>query len=66
MPSKYKVIQLYPEALNSLSVASYDWQSYGGGIRIRIQIGLLSAGLRFSLYGVGADAQETPFPSLFQ
>jgi hypothetical protein len=25
--------QLYPQVLGSLLVASYDWQSYGGGIR---------------------------------
>jgi hypothetical protein len=31
-----RVVQLYPQALGSLSVASYDSQGYGGGIRHRL------------------------------
>jgi hypothetical protein len=31
-----KVARLYPQALGSLSVASYDSQGYGGGIRPRL------------------------------
>jgi hypothetical protein len=33
------VAQLYPQALGSLSVASYDSQGYGGGIRTRLHAG---------------------------
>jgi hypothetical protein len=32
-----RVAQLYPRALGSLSVASYDSQGYGGGILTRLQ-----------------------------
>jgi hypothetical protein len=31
-----KVAQLYPQALGSLFVASYDSQGYGGGIQSRL------------------------------
>jgi hypothetical protein len=31
-----RVARLYPQTLGSLSVASYDWQGYGGGIRPRL------------------------------
>jgi hypothetical protein len=31
-----RVVQLYPQVLGSLSVVSYDSQSYGGGIRTRL------------------------------
>jgi hypothetical protein len=34
------VVQLYPRALGSLSVASYDSQGYGGGILSRLHAGL--------------------------
>jgi hypothetical protein len=33
------VAQLYPQALGSFSVASYDSQGYGGGIRPRLHTG---------------------------
>jgi hypothetical protein len=33
------VAQLYPRALGSISVASYDSQDYGGGILTRLQTG---------------------------
>jgi hypothetical protein len=33
-----RVAQLYPQALGSISVASYDSQGYGGGIRTRLHI----------------------------
>jgi hypothetical protein len=36
-----RVVQLYPQALGSLSVASYDSQGYGGGIRTRLHAGEL-------------------------
>jgi hypothetical protein len=32
-----RVAQLYPQAMGSLFVASYDSQGYGGGIRTRLQ-----------------------------
>jgi hypothetical protein len=32
--------QLYPQALGSLFIASYDSQVYGGGIRPRLHTGL--------------------------
>jgi hypothetical protein len=32
--------RLYPQALGSLFVASYDSQGYGGGIRPRLHTGL--------------------------
>jgi hypothetical protein len=34
-----RVARLYTQALGSLSVASYIWQGYGGGIRPRIHTG---------------------------
>jgi hypothetical protein len=34
-----RVAQLYPQALGSLYVASYDSQGYGGGIRTRLHTG---------------------------
>jgi hypothetical protein len=34
-----RVVQLYPQALGSLFVASYDSQGYGGGIRPRLRKG---------------------------
>jgi hypothetical protein len=33
------MVQLYPRALGSLSVASYDSQGYGGGILSRLHTG---------------------------
>jgi hypothetical protein len=33
-----RVAQLYPQALSSLLVASYNSQSYGGGIRTRLSL----------------------------
>jgi hypothetical protein len=35
-----KVAQIYPRALGSLSVASYDSQGYGGGILSRLHTGM--------------------------
>jgi hypothetical protein len=34
-----RVARLYPQALGSLFVASYDSQGYGGGIRLRLHTG---------------------------
>jgi hypothetical protein len=33
------VVQLYPRALDSLSIASYDSQGFGGGILTRLHTG---------------------------
>jgi hypothetical protein len=38
-PPRNRVAQLYPRALGSLSVASYDSQGYGGGILSRLHMG---------------------------
>jgi hypothetical protein len=35
-----RVAQLYPQALGSHFVASYDSQGYGGGIRTRLHTGM--------------------------
>jgi hypothetical protein len=37
--SRNRVAQLYPQALASFYVASYDSQGYGGGIRTRLHAG---------------------------
>jgi hypothetical protein len=37
-----RVAQLYPQALDSLFVALYDSQSYGGGIRTRLHAGIVA------------------------
>jgi hypothetical protein len=44
---KNRVAWLYPQALGSLFVASYDSQRYGGGIRPRLHTGLSSIRLEF-------------------
>jgi hypothetical protein len=36
---RHRVAQLYPQALGSLLVASYDSQAYDGGIRTRFRAG---------------------------
>jgi hypothetical protein len=38
-----RVAQLYPQALGSLFVASYDSQGYGGGIQTRLHTGFSRA-----------------------
>jgi hypothetical protein len=35
-----RVARLYPQALDSLFVVSYDSQGYGGGIRPRLHMGV--------------------------
>jgi hypothetical protein len=40
-PSRNRVTQLYPQAPGSLSVASYDSQGYGGGIRTQFHAAYL-------------------------
>jgi hypothetical protein len=45
-----RVAQLYPRALGSLFFASYDSQSYGGGILNRIHTGQIEGLLDTSFY----------------
>jgi hypothetical protein len=42
IPPRSRVVWLYPLALGSLFVASYDSQGYCGGIRTRLHMGVLS------------------------
>jgi hypothetical protein len=42
IPSKNTMAQLYPQALSSLSVASYDTQGYGEVIQPRLHTEFLS------------------------
>jgi hypothetical protein len=46
---KNRVTQLYPQALGSLFVSSYDSQGYGGGIRTRLQVGFSVSSVRHPL-----------------
>jgi hypothetical protein len=39
--SRNRVARLYPQAMGSLFVASYNSQGYGGGIRPRLHTGSL-------------------------
>jgi hypothetical protein len=52
------VARLYPQALRSLFVASYDSQGYGGGIRTRLHTDFEWHGLLSSLYSPGTDRTE--------
>jgi hypothetical protein len=45
-----RVVQLYPRALGSLFVASYDSQSYGGGILTHLHTGLQNVGTGLPAY----------------
>jgi hypothetical protein len=65
-----RMTQLYPQALDSFSVASYDPQSYGGGIRTRLHSGSESESLcdwRFTANQVrlGAKPLEAHDQSFF-
>jgi hypothetical protein len=42
IPLRSTVAQLYPQALDSLFIAFYDSQGYGGGIRSCLQTGYCS------------------------
>jgi hypothetical protein len=44
-PPRNRVARLYPQALGALSIASYDSQGYGGGIRPHVHTGLTAAGV---------------------
>jgi hypothetical protein len=59
MSPSNRVSQLYPQTLDSLFVASYDSQGYGGGIRTRLHMALLSGnGSWSSLYSLATDSTE--------
>jgi hypothetical protein len=61
-----RVAQLYPQALCSLFVASYDYQSYGGNIRARLHTGLYQpAQLALGPFSSASSRtqQKTPFPN---
>jgi hypothetical protein len=45
-----RVAQLYPQALDSLSVASYDSQGYGGSIRPRLHTGYIFCPGKIALF----------------
>jgi hypothetical protein len=50
-----RVAQLYPQALGSHFIASYDSQGYGGGIRTRLHAGLSHLGQSH----IATDCQPT-------
>jgi hypothetical protein len=52
-----RVAQLYPQALGSLFIASYDSQGYGGGIWSCLHTGSDLAVFRFSIYSICTDPQ---------
>jgi hypothetical protein len=54
------VVQLFPLALVSLFVASYDSQGYGGGIITRLHTGLNITGLD-NLGSATSDEASTAF-----
>jgi hypothetical protein len=55
-----RVAQLYPQAMGSIFVASYDSQGYGGGIRTRLHAGWLLATVSqlSCLEHLGTDRKE--------
>jgi hypothetical protein len=59
-----RVAQLYPQALGSLSVASYDSQGYDGDIRPRLHTGLSHLSGKLSCSNASANRVEgTSFKS---
>jgi hypothetical protein len=60
---KNRVVQLYPQALSSVFVASYDSQSYSGGIQTRLHSSSLTkAGPCFT--ASSGATYKTPFPTV--
>jgi hypothetical protein len=56
------VAQLYPQALGSLFIASYDSQGYGGGIRTRLHADIMHCS-NCPLYNISVrTAQKPPLP----
>jgi hypothetical protein len=67
-----RVAQLYPQALGSLFVVSYDSQGYGGGSRTRLRAEIyirIRVTLRLAVYGLsvrlGNEPLETHDPRIF-
>jgi hypothetical protein len=61
-----RVAQLYPQALCSLFVASYDSRGYGGGIRPRLHKGVclvMAAGPRY-ITSARIAQKKTPIPTV--
>jgi hypothetical protein len=58
-----KVARLYPQALGSLFVASYDSQSYGGGIRPCLHTGVGSRSMPKLCYDGRSVGQSALVPS---
>jgi hypothetical protein len=58
------VAQLYPKALDSLLVASYDSQGYGGGIRIRFHTGFTGSLVQLVLVIKPRDEPNRKHPFL--
>jgi hypothetical protein len=56
--SRNRVVQVYPQALGSLFVASCDSQGYGGGIRPRLHTWVTIFRAAFSLNRLGMDPIE--------
>jgi hypothetical protein len=54
----YREARLYPQALGSLFIASYDSQGYGGGIRPRLHTESNLSYNRSSLYRLRTDNTE--------
>jgi hypothetical protein len=53
-----RVTQLYPQAMGSFFVPSYDSQCYVGGIRTRLHKGMALRRFRFSRYSICVDPTE--------
>jgi hypothetical protein len=62
----HKVARLYLQTLGSLSVASFNLQGYGGGIRPRLHTGMhwLMAVFPSFIHSPCADSQITQFPAV--
>jgi hypothetical protein len=62
-----RMTQLYPQALASFSVASYDSQGYGGGIRTRLNSGVrVRVALRLAVYCQSVRLGAKPLEALEQ
>jgi hypothetical protein len=59
-----RAARLYPQALGSLFIASYDSQGYGGGIRTRLRTGVAHFDCLLLLYSVSVST-ETPIDHLY-
>jgi hypothetical protein len=62
--SRNRVAQVYPQAMGSLFVASYDSQGYGGGMRTRLHTGSNSPGKLLSFYNFARTEYRTLNPTV--